>query len=75
MTGVMDVMDPTGHTKVHWDSSIPAEVDAARDTFNALRAKGYSAFKMKKFGGQGKRLDCFDPDAEAMIMIPQLQGG
>lgn len=72
----MQVMDPTGHTVVKWSPKNSTEVDAARETFNALRAKGYSAFRVdKETKNQGARLDTFDPKAKKMIMVPQLRGG
>ena len=76
MTGSMDVMDRTGHTKVLWDSSNADETRAARETFAAMKAQGYTAFKLKrKSGEQGGRLDEFDPSVEAMILVPQRAGG
>jgi hypothetical protein len=78
VTGVMSVMDPTGHTKVSWNCNDATEVRAARDTFNQMIAQGYSAFRVSGFGGgsqRGERMSEFDPDAEAVILVPHLQGG
>lgn len=71
----MNVMDPSGHSNSIWDADVPAEVEAARATFNALIAKGYRAFHVKKDGTEGERMDTFDPRAGKMIMVPQLRGG
>jgi DNA-binding LacI/PurR family transcriptional regulator len=66
------VLDRTGHTTHEWDSSKPDEVEAARTLFTTLTGKGYRAF----LGGEsGKRMDRFDPEAEEMTLVPQLQGG
>jgi hypothetical protein len=67
-----NVLDRTGHTEHQWDSSVPAEVEAARALFATLRGKGYRAFQ----GGEsGKRIDTFDPSIEELTFVPQLQGG
>jgi hypothetical protein len=71
----MQVMDPTGHTQVSWDSGDTAGLRVARETFDRMTGQGYRAFRVGKDGGQGERLSQFDPDAEEMILIPQLVGG
>lgn len=71
----INVMDPTGHTKHIWDASNESEVEAARELYESLTEKGYRAFHVKITGGEGKRMDEFDPDAEKMILVPQLRGG
>lgn len=71
----MDVMDQTGHTTTAWDPGVPAEVAAARATFDAMTAKGYQAFHVGRRGQQSERMTTFDPAAEQMILVPQLQGG
>lgn len=71
----MRIMGKPGDTKVIWDPSRPAEVDAARKQFNELRRKGYVAFKGKKDGSKGKKITEFDPKAQRMIMVPPMRGG
>jgi hypothetical protein len=73
--GYMDIMDPTGHTKHIWDANNEDEVEAARTIYDALKDKGYRAFHVKKDGKEGHLMDEFDPDAEKMILTPQLKGG
>lgn len=73
--GKMDVMDPTGHTEIKWSSNSADETAIARQTFEAMTAKGYQAFRVNNRGGQSERLREFDPDAERMLLIPQLKGG
>ena len=76
MTNTLQVMDRTGDSKTIWDIDKPDEVAAARETFNKLKAKGYSAFRVDKKGEKtGTRLDAFEPEAGAIIMIPQFAGG
>lgn len=70
------VMGEYGDTKHLWDKSKPEEVDAARDLYKALTKKGYRAFRcVGKDGSQGEQMSEFDPDAERVIFLPQLQGG
>lgn len=71
----MQVMDPTGHTTTAWDPAVPAEVADARATFERMTAQGYQAFHVGRRGQQAERMTSFDPDAEQMILIPQLKGG
>lgn len=72
---VMAVMNHTGDLKVIWDADVKDEVDAAKAQFDALKKKGYSAFKVNKKGEAGERINEFDPHAEKLIMVPAMQGG
>lgn len=73
--GEMRVLDTSGDLKIIWSSDKPEEVQHARDTFKKMLAKGYSAFSVKKNGDPGQRLDSFNPDIEAMILVPRIVGG
>jgi hypothetical protein len=73
--GELVVMDRSGDTKIIWDSSKPDEVDTARQTFDRLRKKGYMAYSVKKGGDKGEVIREFDPDAEKIILAPQMVGG
>lgn len=74
--GTMSVMDGTGDTKSTWDSDKPEEVEEARRTFDNLKAKGYSAFRVTaRDGSKGEEMKTFDPEAEAVIMVPRMVGG
>lgn len=66
-----------GHTKVLWDVANADEVAAARATFDMLRKKGFSAFRVKPdgSGAQGDMITSFDPKYGGIIMIPQQAGG
>lgn len=72
---LMEIMDRTGHTEVNWDEDDRASVQIARETFERYTGEGYQAFRLNKTGGQGTRMTTFDPSAEALILVPQLQGG
>lgn len=73
--GEMSTLDSSGDTKSTWDSDNPAEVAAAKATFDELTKKGYSAFRVNKKGDQGELMREFDPNAEAVIMVPRMVGG
>lgn len=71
----MLTLDTSGHSQNIWDADKPAEVAAARALYNTLTGKGYRAFRVKKDGTEGERMEAFDPHAEKMILVPALQGG
>lgn len=72
----MAVMDHTGDTKVIWDPDNADEVAAARAQFEALRKKGFAAFRVRgKDGEKGAQITAFDPQAEKLILVPQMVGG
>ena len=75
MLNEMLILDQTGHTRMTWDSENEDEVEVARKAYEKMTKKGYSAFEVKKDGGEGKRMKEFDPTAEKMILAPNLQGG
>ncbi len=70
------IMGEIGDTKHIWDRNKASEVEAARTLFDALTRKGYRAFRcVGKDGAQGEQMREFDPEAERMILVPQMQGG
>lgn len=71
----INIMDKTGHTRLRWNPKVPDEVKMARETFDAMYAKGHAIFRVDKDGEAGERMDKFDPKAKRMIMIPHLIGG
>lgn len=73
--GELATMNSTGDTKLYWSVGAPAEVEAARETFNKLRGKGYLAFRMQPGGTQGAQITEFDPGAEQIILAPAMRGG
>jgi hypothetical protein len=75
---VMNILDQTGHTTHGWNPDNETEVALARDAFNNAKARGYSAFHVTgddKNAKKGERMTEFDPNAERMMLLPQLQGG
>ena len=73
--GALHVLDATGDIKLTWDPENNDETDAVRAQFDAWKAKGYSAFRVDRKGGAGERMNRFDPEARAIIMVPRMQGG
>jgi hypothetical protein len=73
--GEIAILDHTGDTKIIWSKHNADEVDVARNTFDKLKGKGYAAFSVNKKGDQGEQVRTFDPDAERLIMVPQMVGG
>ncbi len=70
------IMGKDGDVKKLWDSTKPDEVADAKRSFDDLRKKGYLAFRVTgKEGEKGEQMREFDPDAERMIMVPQMRGG
>ena len=73
--GEMSIMDYTGHSRVTWDIGEPGEVATAREVFDSLIAKGYSAFGSKEKAAPKHKLGTFDPTMEELIMVPRTVGG
>jgi len=73
--GEMAILDITGDSKTVWSSDNDDEIEAARETFDSLLKKGYTAFRVKKDGDKGRMMRTFDPEAEKMILAPRIVGG
>lgn len=73
--GTINVLGASGDTKVIWDASKAIEVEAAKETFRKLKAKGYIAYEVKNDGTQGSVISEFNPAAERIILAPQMSGG
>lgn len=73
--GEMRVMGRDGDSRIMWDPNNEAEVTAARNQFNELRAKGHNAYQVDKKGEAGKVVKEFDPAAGKVILAPPMAGG
>lgn len=73
--GELAIIDNTGDTKVIWDKTNEDEVEAAEEQFDSLIDKGFTAYKVKKDGGKGRKITKFDPSAGKIIMVPKIVGG
>jgi hypothetical protein len=75
-TSIIEIMDPSGDTKLRWDRNNRHEVENARRTFNDLRSKGFVAYSVPASKrDQGEVLNTFDETAERIVMAPAMQGG
>lgn len=72
----MHVLDRTGDTRTIWDPNVQDEVKAAKAQFDALKKKGYLAYRVNPDdGSKGQVMREFDPKAGKIIMQPQMVGG
>lgn len=74
-TGLMEVLDPTGHLEFAWDKHDLESVRAVGDKFADMKKKGFRAFKMNEDGSKGEQVDDFDPEAGRYLLSPPLRGG
>jgi hypothetical protein len=76
IVGSISVLGKEGDTKVIWNRDNADEVENARQTFDRLRARNFTAFSVKgKEGEKDRVIHSFDPDAERIIMVPKVAGG
>jgi hypothetical protein len=74
--GLMEMLDPSGDTKLIWDRRNKVEVNAAEDMFDQLIKKQYLAFQAEGDDGRkGKQIFKFDPSIERIIMVTRMVGG
>ena len=77
--GVIAIMDHRyGDKKEVWNPRIQDEVDSARKSFDDLKAKGYTVYKVNPDTGEkddGRVMTSFEPEAGKMIAIPRMAGG
>jgi hypothetical protein len=72
----MHVLDREGDTKIIWNPDNEDEVANARRTFDELRRKGFTAYRVDDTTGKRNEvLREFDPDAEKLILRPAMVGG
>lgn len=76
VTGGIYLLNMKGDAKFTWNKDVPAEVNAARNHYNELKASArYMSYNVVEGGGRGEVIREFDPEAQAIIMVPQTQGG
>ena len=74
-SGVMNIMDDTGHRQLHWDISSTKEIAAAQKTFDRLVRQGHAAFGARHRGDLKQTITSFDPALEELVMVPRIVGG
>jgi len=73
--GEMATLSKLGDVRIIWNPDIPAEVAAAKKSFDDLTKKGHLAFAVRRTGDKGDQIREFDPDAEKIILAPPMRGG
>jgi hypothetical protein len=77
--GVLKALDRAlGDKSVSWDKGKPEQVEAAKQEFEYLvKEKRYKAYRIdpSKPGRKGVPVAAFDPAAEELLLVPQMQGG
>jgi hypothetical protein len=74
-TGELAVINHEGDTKIMWNRHNETEVEAARRHFDYLQQKGHTIFRMGRNDAREGQIREFDPTAERLIAVPQMQGG
>jgi hypothetical protein len=75
LVGEMSIMDGSGHTQMKWNTDKLNEILAAKETFDTLVTKGYSAFGSKTKLEPKHTIKEFDPTMEELVMVPKTVGG
>jgi len=73
--GELRVMGAEGDVRSTWDVENKDSIQVARDQFNDLTKKGWTAYSVNKDGSKNKKITSFDPKAGAIIMVPKVVGG
>jgi hypothetical protein len=80
--GMLRVISKRGDDRVQWneqdvqdgDAEAIAAIREAERIFAQERARGATAFRVEA-GKQASRIEHFDPQAEQIILLPQVVGG
>lgn len=73
--GSMSIMGRQGDIKVTWSADNRDEVNLAKEQFDSALKRNMLAFSVKRDGSRGDQIKKFDPDAERIILAPQVAGG
>ncbi len=79
---ILRVMNAGGDRSVRWDPKqvqagdpeAAAAVKEAERLFNEARSRGATAFNVAP-GRPAERMETFDPEAEQIVVVPQVAGG
>jgi hypothetical protein len=75
LLGEMSIMDSSGHKQLKWRTDRQDEMTTAKETFDNLIGKGYSAFASEKKMEAKHLIREFDPTMEELVMVPRNVGG
>ena len=75
LLGEMSIMDRSGHKQLKWHTDKDDEMTMAKETFDHLVGKGYSAFASEKKAETKHLIREFDPTMEETVLVPRNVGG
>lgn len=64
-----------GHDEIVWQDGDVATIEAARQQFDALRERGFTAFARLPETKEREMVTEFPENASEVVMVPQLSGG
>ena len=73
--GRLRIFGRSGDEKVSWSLNNQAEIDAAKDSFDAYKRRGFTAFAVTRGNRQGARIEEFDLMLEEILFVPPMAGG
>jgi hypothetical protein len=74
-SGVMNIMDDTGHRQLNWNMSNAKEIAAAQKAFDRLVRQGHAAFGARNRLDPKQAITSFDPTMEELVIVPRIVGG
>jgi hypothetical protein len=76
--GMISKLDESGDSRIEWDPEVEEEVKVAEDMFKtSMKIPGMKAYEVSKDGTKNisRPLKRFNPNAEKIILVPQIAGG
>jgi len=73
--GVILVLNEAGDTKIFWDRKNEAEMENAREIFDSMIDKGFTAFSVGRQGKKSKKITEFNPKMNKILLVPRIAGG
>ena len=75
LIGQMNIMDRSGHKELTWDTGQSDQVQTAKETFDNLMKRGYTAFGSQHKAEAKHLVREFDPTMEELVVVPKTVGG
>jgi hypothetical protein len=75
MKRVMKILCEKGDERLVWDKENGKEAKEAKNKFEDLIKKGYTAFSVDVKGKKNRKIEEFDVDAEEILMVPKTAKG
>lgn len=73
--GVILVLNESGDFRVTWNRKNEAEVKNAKEMFDSMIGKGFTAFSVGKLGKKSKKITEFNPKMNKILLVPRIAGG